>query len=227
MPATSRKKIKGDLEPLWESEARTNAKREQRAPILEAASKAFMTRGYVGTTLDDVAKLLGTTKGQIYHYYRSKTDLYFDVAVGSLFMVHERIKDIFEMEQMPALDKLRNVIYTYALELMENFAFHRVALEATQFQMIGRQSMSQERAQNRIVALRTRLENKVGRLIAEAAPHSLAGEGNAILVKAAFGSLTWLVVWFDPGRQTSQETIERIARATADFVVDGLRGASC
>src|SRR3546814_4492904 len=82
MPPPSPNKRKADLDLLWESEARFSRKKEGRARIPEAAAGAFMERGYAATTLDDIAALLGNTKGQIYHYYRSKLDLYFDVAVG-------------------------------------------------------------------------------------------------------------------------------------------------
>src|SRR3546814_16938968 len=88
MPPPAPNKRKAALELVWESEARFSRKKEVRARILEAAAGAFMERGYAATTLDDIAALLGNTKGQIYHYYRRKLDLYFDVAVGAPYMIN-------------------------------------------------------------------------------------------------------------------------------------------
>ncbi|MDO8597474.1 MAG: TetR family transcriptional regulator, partial [Sulfuricaulis sp.] len=50
-----------------------------REEIVEAAARAFMTRGYDGASLDLVASELGCTKGPIYYRYKSKADLFFDV----------------------------------------------------------------------------------------------------------------------------------------------------
>lgn len=222
-PAAPRKKNKANLTPLWESEARTSPKMEGRALVLEAAANAFMERGYAATTLDHVAALLGTTKGQIYHYYRSKLDLYFDVAVGAFFMINKRINPLAEAESVPAVERLHNVFCAFATEIMENYSFHRVALEATQFQLIGRGSVAQERPLARIFELRRQLEAKLNALIEEA-----ASDGNwqvasiPLTMKGAVGSLAWLIVWFDPKRSTSADERDAIAVQIADFVVAGL-----
>jgi AcrR family transcriptional regulator len=218
-----RKKSKAALAPHWESEARFGPKMEGRARVLEAAATAFMERGYAATTLDHVAAVLGTTKGQIYHYYRSKFDLYFDVAVGAFYMINERINPLFDAENVAAAERLHNVFRAFATEIMEHYPFHRVALEATQFQLIGRRSAAQERPQARISALRKQLETKIIALIDEAAT-----DGNwriasgPLAAKGAVGSLAWLIVWFDPKRSTSASAREAIATQIADFVVAGV-----
>jgi AcrR family transcriptional regulator len=218
-----RKKNKAALTPLWESEARSSPKMEGRALVLEAAATAFMERGYAATTLDHVAALLGTTKGQIYHYYRSKLDLYFDVAVGAFFMINERINPLVEAKGVSAVQRLHDVFRAFATEMMEHYPFHRVALEATQFQLIGRGSVAQERPLARISALRRQLETRLSALIDEA-----ASDGDwqvasiPLAMKGAIGSLAWLIVWFDPKRPTSAGERDTIAIQIADFVVDGL-----
>lgn len=222
-PAPRKKKNKAALTPLWESEARSSPKMEGRAVVLEAAATAFMERGYAATTLDHVAALLGTTKGQIYHYYRSKLDLYFDVAVGAFFMINERINPLAEAQGVPAVERLHDVFRAFANEIMEHYPFHRVALEATQFQLIGRGSVAQVRPLGRISALRQELETKLNALIDEA-----VSDGNwqvasiPLAMKGAVGSLAWIIVWFDPKRSTAIDERDAIAVQIADFVVAGL-----
>lgn len=219
----ARKKNKATLTPLWESEARSSPKMEGRARVLEAASAAFMERGYAATTLDHVAILLGTTKGQIYHYYRSKLDLYFDVAVGAFYMINERIKPLAEAKDVPAVKRLHDVFRAFAIEIMEHYPFHRVALEATQFQLIGRGSTAQARPQARITKLREELETKLIALIDEAASDgSWQVDSIPLALRGAVGSLAWLIVWFDPKRSTSADERDVIASQIADFVVAGL-----
>jgi len=48
---------------------------ETRAQILEAAEKAFHKRGVARTTLADIAKLAGVTRGAIYWHFNDKAEL--------------------------------------------------------------------------------------------------------------------------------------------------------
>ena len=46
--------------------------------IAKVAADLFSTRGYVDTSVDDIAAAARVTKGGVYHYFRSKTEiLYF------------------------------------------------------------------------------------------------------------------------------------------------------
>ena len=47
-----------------------------RAHLLEAALKCFQEKGYVGTTLDDIAQKAGTTRGAIYWHFGNKAQLF-------------------------------------------------------------------------------------------------------------------------------------------------------
>jgi hypothetical protein len=122
-----------------------------------------------------------------------------------------------------ALERLRLVAQAYAMEIMRNYPFHRVALQATQFQIIARRTAAQERAAARILVLRNNLEAIISSLI-EAAVHegSLRVSSVPLAAKAAIGSLIWLIVWFDPERSVNAEEREAIASNMAEFVVAGL-----
>ncbi|MDP1092318.1 helix-turn-helix domain-containing protein, partial [Klebsiella pneumoniae] len=50
-----------------------------RAAILDAAAACFMAKGYAASSIDDVARSRGSTKGLIYHHNPSKGDLFADV----------------------------------------------------------------------------------------------------------------------------------------------------
>ena len=47
-----------------------------REKILDAAAAAFTRRGFSKTTMDDIAKSVGATKGLIYYHFPSKFDIY-------------------------------------------------------------------------------------------------------------------------------------------------------
>ena len=66
----------------------------RQAEILNAAAHAFMDQGFAATTLDRVADRLGATKGAVYYYYRSKSDLF--------FAVHRRAMELTRAALEPA-----------------------------------------------------------------------------------------------------------------------------
>jgi AcrR family transcriptional regulator len=52
---------------------------ERRRLIIQAARREFARSGYVGTTNREIAEQAGITTGAIYHYFRSKEDVYLAV----------------------------------------------------------------------------------------------------------------------------------------------------
>ncbi|MGH8908520.1 MAG: TetR/AcrR family transcriptional regulator [Egibacteraceae bacterium] len=53
----------------------TRAGGETRDRILDVAQELFATKGYVGTTLRDIAERLGTTVAALYYHFHRKEDL--------------------------------------------------------------------------------------------------------------------------------------------------------
>lgn len=47
--------------------------------IIEAASRLFRQFGYLKTSVDDIARFLGIGKATIYHYFRSKEEIFLQV----------------------------------------------------------------------------------------------------------------------------------------------------
>lgn len=55
---------------------RTKIEAEQtRQALLDAAEAVFWIKGVTRTTLNDIARAAGTTRGAIYHHFRGKADL--------------------------------------------------------------------------------------------------------------------------------------------------------
>ncbi len=60
----------------------TDYKAQARALILRAGIAAFSERGYRNTTMERIAKDVGVTKADLYHYFPSKAALLRDIAAG-------------------------------------------------------------------------------------------------------------------------------------------------
>jgi len=55
--------------------ARTKPAEQRRADLLEAGRGLFLANGVAGTSLDDITRRAGVSKGLFYLYFRSKDDL--------------------------------------------------------------------------------------------------------------------------------------------------------
>src|SRR3546814_19418890 len=76
-------------------------------------------------------------------------------------MINESFGEPVEGDGTRAINWLRQAVHAISMEIMQNYPFHRVALEATQFQLIGRRSVAQERAQERMSMLQHQWEAKL------------------------------------------------------------------
>ncbi len=73
-------------------------KDERREQILSAALKLFATRGLAATKITDIASSAGMSQGLIYHYYKSKEDIF----VALIRYAFHRINTAsLELERLP------------------------------------------------------------------------------------------------------------------------------
>ncbi len=68
----------------------------RREQILDAATTLFVEHGYENTTVDEIAKQAGLSKGAIYWYFKSKLEILF--ALTDRY-IHDEQMDVVQMAQ--------------------------------------------------------------------------------------------------------------------------------
>ena len=69
----------------------STVKQDARAKLLDAALSVIRTKGYAATTVDELCKTAGVTKGAFFHHFKSKDELavaaaeYWSQMTGALF----------------------------------------------------------------------------------------------------------------------------------------------
>ncbi|MGF7059631.1 TetR/AcrR family transcriptional regulator [Brassicibacter mesophilus] len=88
--------------------------------IIEEASKIIMNKGVENTSLSDIAKNVGISKGTLYYYYNSKSDLISDITEKHLNRISSEMLELAEnmSESMSAKDML-------------NLLFHKIINDET------------------------------------------------------------------------------------------------
>jgi AcrR family transcriptional regulator len=78
----------------------------RKSELLDCAEALFFERGYDGTTINDVIKRAGVSKGGFYHYFASKEDLLEALATRLASDAVARVADVLEDTRLNALDRL-------------------------------------------------------------------------------------------------------------------------
>ena len=79
-----------------------------RKAILENALKLFATKGYHGTSINDIAKAAGISKGLAYNYFESKQQL-MEALFEQMIDIGKEFEDILDSKLDP-YEKLRELI---------------------------------------------------------------------------------------------------------------------
>lgn len=109
---------------------------ERKTQIIKAAVKRFSKHGPGKTTLDEIARDLRIGKATIYHYFKSKEELYFRSVEWECDQFIEEVKLIFEDNELDlrgmfnsyfsskeTIDQRYKLIYELLLMLMKDEGF--------------------------------------------------------------------------------------------------------
>jgi AcrR family transcriptional regulator len=85
-------------------------RRTREREILEAARRVFSEKGFHATRMSDIAHAAGVSQGTLYHYFRSKDDLFLALCSIWADLMEAGIRALSE-EHMSASDKLSAMTY--------------------------------------------------------------------------------------------------------------------
>ena len=90
-----------------------------RAAIVDAAVEVFYKYGYEKASLREIAQEANVTQAAIYHYFRSKEEILFEVIQKFGNELFFRLRAVAQKQSDPA-DKLKNVILEHVLSIKSN-----------------------------------------------------------------------------------------------------------
>ena len=100
-------------------------KEDVRLRIRQSALQSFAERGYLGTTMAEVAARAGMATANLYRYYPSKADLFYDVVPDDLVAELERVV-ARRLQNFAALVNRDGVRVDVADEMMTFWLTHRL-----------------------------------------------------------------------------------------------------
>ena len=190
--------------------------------ILQSAAECFMEQGFHATTLDDVSRRLGATKGRIYHYYASKVDLFFDIHRHGMALLFGAVEPAMQTRG-DGMAVLEAMLRAHAMALFEHHAYESVVVQGVQLHRFGALTPAQRQVLDELIDSRDRFEQLFKRqMIAAKADGSLGDVDISIAVKTVLGGLQWSLIWYRPEADTNANARRRLAGKMVKTLVGGL-----
>ena len=100
----------------------------RRKAILESAVGLFDSHGYAVTTMDEIAAGAGISKGSIYNYFQSKSDLFSRLFAEEITLDEASVEEMFG-RQVPATEKIAAYVDFWHHRLEHYLRVGRLTLE--------------------------------------------------------------------------------------------------
>jgi len=192
--------------------------------LLAAAAACFMEKGFDATSIDEVARRLGATKGHVYHYYASKTDLFFDIHREGMARLFAAVEPAQAAAAGDGVSVLGDMLKAHALALFEHHAFESVVVQGVQLHRFGALTPAQRQTLDELIASRDRFEALFKTQLKRAkADGSLADLDVSIAAKTILGGLQWSLIWYRPEQDRSPRSRALLATRMVDTLMTGLR----
>lgn len=194
----------------------------KKEEIISSAASCFMERGYHATSIDDVARRLGSTKGRIYHYYGSKTDLFFDVhRVGMTYLFNALGPALSTKGNGAAV--LWAMLMAHAQAMLEHHTFENVVAQGVQLHRFEATTPDQRETLRDLIASRDTFENHFKEAIATGIKDgSLRKVDISVTAKVLLGGLQWSIFWYRPREDDNAASRKRLARKMVDPLMEGV-----
>lgn len=203
---------------------REHVQEDSRADILSAAATLFMQRGYTETSIDGVAHALGSTKGRIYHHFRSKADLFAGVFRAGMDMNYAAIEPCRALPG-PAAQRWRRMAFAHVLQMIEARPFQRTVWMGVEMHLRGATTPEQRSVFTELIRYRSDYGDIFRKVIAEA-----RGDGDfdfqdlSITNQLMFMTLNSPIFWYAPRAGETRADIENLAEMVVTCAWRGLGG---
>jgi AcrR family transcriptional regulator len=183
---------------------------QHRDAILAMAARLFADRGYAAGSIADLASACGVSKALLYHYYRDKEDLLFDIAdryIDSLQLIVDEVA----AERLPPAPHLRRLIERFMQAYEHAAAYHRVLVQDVKYLSSAHR--------RRVVGKQNRVVDAFAAAIAAVAPQLAQSQLLKPVTMTLFGMINWTFTWL---KDAGPLTYAQMAPVVTDLFLNGV-----
>lgn len=180
---------------------RTEQHRLKRYAVLKAASRSFAQRGYFQTSLSDIAKEFNLNKATLYHYFKSKEEILFEIHVHAIASITD--DESMQKSIGSGRERLIAFIDRYVDMLIDDFG---ACLVLTDIKPLEKASYDQ------CVAGRRRIDSLMRTILREGMEDgSITSVDPKTTASFIFGALNWICHWYHTGGEITPQELKRRA----------------
>jgi AcrR family transcriptional regulator len=195
---------------------------EVRGRILDAAAEAFMRTGFAATTIDDIARAVGATKGLLYYHFRAKFDLFLAVYEEGMRRVRERVEPHADAAGT-GRERLVAMAIAHELNLMEDLAYHHVVHQAVRGEVADALKVRQRDALQAQNELRHSYERMFHRVLVDGIEDgSLRRVDPSLATRTLLCNLNAVDVWYRRIEDQPAAEVHELATQIVELLVNGL-----
>jgi len=194
--------------------ARTRASNydEKRLAILNRSAELFSEHGYDRASMNRIAEACGVSKANLYHYYKDKEGLLFDVLQFHLKELLEVIEEANRPE-LPPNERLRGLVGALLEAYRDADSQHNVQISSMRFLPPKRQA--------ELKGMEREMVEVFSNAILGVAPHLKGTKMLKPVTMSLFGMINWHYLWF---KSTGSVTRSDYADLVTKLISDGTRG---
>jgi TetR/AcrR family transcriptional regulator len=193
--------------------ARTRASNydEKRLAILNRSAELFSEHGYDRASMNRIAEACGVSKANLYHYYKDKEGLLFDVIQFHL----KELLDVIEEANRPELtadERLRELVGALLEAYRDADSQHNVQISSMRFLPPKRQA--------ELKGMEREMVEIFSNAILGVAPHLKGTKMLKPVTMSLFGMINWHYLWF---KSTGSVSRADYADLVTKLIADGAR----
>ncbi len=192
---------------------------EQREAILEKAAMLFARLGFHATSMAMLAKACGVSKALLYHYYRDKEQILFDVADAHVERLLTIVRTVLAEPLPEERDAAERALTTLIAQFLDEYADaqHRHIVLVQDVKHLPGEMAETIREKQRLVV------HGFERLIARLVPPDTPQVTRSALTMTLFGMINWTFTWLRPDGPLSHRDL---APLVTELFLRGLPAAA-
>ncbi|MDO8980690.1 MAG: TetR/AcrR family transcriptional regulator [Afipia sp.] len=191
--------------------SRANDYDDKRQAILDRSAELFSAHGYDRASMNKIAEACGVSKANLYHYYKDKVGLLFDVIRFHL----EELLEVVETADDPGAPpeaRLRGLVAALLEAYRDADSQHNVQISSMRFLPHERQT-ELKRMERDLVTI-------FSSAVVGVAPHLKGTKMLTPVTMSLFGMVNWHYLWF---KSTGSVSRAEYADLVTRLIVDGAR----
>jgi AcrR family transcriptional regulator len=178
--------------------------------IARVGSQLFSTRGYVATSVDDIAAAARVTKGGIYHYFSSKAEILYFICSKYVDLDIEGLEQALDGIEAPEA-KIRLVISRHIAHYCEHVSAARTVLSEAYNLPPRYRSKVKARERHYFELVREILSGSLLReILSVSRPRATDKSIATALALSLFGMMNWVHRWYDPKGEIKPEQMSEL-----------------